>query len=70
MSNKSNLSGLCRFLPQEFLDPKTSNLPEAKKCQTDALSPIRTRYDASALVPHHRTVDEVPENVQKCSSRR
>jgi trimethylguanosine synthase len=75
MGKKSNLSGLRRFLPQEFLDPSTTSLPDAsqashaKKRKTETIGPGRTRYDASTLVPHYRVADEVPENLQKCSSR-
>ncbi|OJA15689.1 hypothetical protein AZE42_08849 [Rhizopogon vesiculosus] len=78
MGKKSNLSGLHRFLPQleEFLDKSTASLPEqslaphTKKRKTGTLSLVSTTYDASALVPHYRTADDVPENLQKYFSQR
>ncbi|KAG2141856.1 Tgs1 protein [Suillus clintonianus] len=79
MGKKSNLTGLSRFLPHDFLtDPNAASLPEksqsqsrpAKKCKTDTLDPVRARYDATALVPHYTTAHEVPENLQKYFSQR
>ncbi|KAG0704565.1 Tgs1 protein [Suillus ampliporus] len=78
MGKKPNLTGLSRFLPHDFLDPNAASLSEqsqnqsrpAKKRKTDTLGPIRTRYDATALVPHYSTTQEVPENLQKYFSQR
>jgi hypothetical protein len=76
MGKKPKFTGLSRFLPQEFLSPNATSLSEesqnqskpAKKRKTDARGPVRTRYDATALVPHYTTAHEVPENLQKCPS--
>ncbi|KAG1874284.1 Tgs1 protein [Suillus subluteus] len=78
MGKKPNLTGLSRFLPQDFLNPKATSLSEksqnesrpAKKHKTDTHGPVRTRYDATALVPHYTTAHEVPENLQKYFSQR
>ncbi|KAG1816535.1 Tgs1 protein [Suillus subaureus] len=77
MGKKPNLTGLTRFLPQDFLNPNTTSLSEkpqnqskpAKKRKTDN-GPVRTRYDATALVPHYTTAHEVPENLQKYFAQR
>lgn len=78
MGKKPNLTGLSRFLPQDFLNPNATSLSEksqnestlAKKRKTDIHGPVRTRYDATALVPHYTTAHEVPENLQKYFSQR
>jgi trimethylguanosine synthase len=76
MGKKSKFTGLSRFLPQDFLNPNATSLSEkpqnqskpAKKQKTDPHGPVRTRYDATALVPHYTTAHQVPENLQKCPS--
>jgi trimethylguanosine synthase len=76
MGKKPKFTGLSRFLPQDFLNPNATSLSEesqnqskpAKKRKPDAHSPVCTRYDATALVPHYTTAHEVPENLQKCPS--
>ncbi|KAG1719628.1 Tgs1 protein [Suillus paluster] len=78
MGKKSNLTGLSRFLPQDFIDTKAASHSEqsqnqsrsVKKRKTDTFGPARTRYDATALVPHYNTAHEVPENLQKYFSQR
>lgn len=78
MGKKPNLTGLSRFLPQDFLNSNATSLSEkpqnqsgpAKKRKTDTHVPFRTKYDATALVPHYTTTHEVPENLQKCPSCR
>jgi len=76
MGKKPNLTGLSRFLPQDFLNPNATSLSQnsqnesrpTKKHETIAQSRVRTRYNATALVPHYKTAHEVPENLQKCPS--
>jgi trimethylguanosine synthase len=78
MGKKPNLTGLSRFLPQDFLNPNATSLSQnsqnesrpTKKHETIAQSPVRTRYNATALVPHYKTAHEVPENLQKYFSQR
>ncbi|KAG2364303.1 RNA cap guanine-N2 methyltransferase-domain-containing protein [Suillus spraguei] len=79
MGKKPNLTGLSRFLPQDFLNPNATSLPEksqdqgrptTKKCKTDAQGLVRTRYDATALVPHCTTIHDLPEHLQKYFSQR
>ncbi|KAG2098282.1 Tgs1 protein [Suillus discolor] len=78
MGKKTNLTGLSRFLPQDFINPNATSLSEkpqnqsgsTKKRKTDTHVPVRTKYDATALVPHYTTTHEVPENLQKYFSQR
>ncbi|KAG2143758.1 Tgs1 protein [Suillus bovinus] len=80
MGKKTKLTGLSRFLPQEFLNPNATSLPEKsqnqsrpikkRKTESPASDPVHTRYDATALVPHYTTAHEVPEHLQKYFSQR